>query len=404
MDRLKELKIDRTEKGAGKSGGGFLLGMLAALLVFAGGASWFWYTRTSVTEVKTAAVERAVERAASETVLDASGYVTARRRATVSSKVTGKIVEVLVEEGMVIAEGQLLARLDDASQSRQLALVEAELASARSSLAESEVRLREAALALERTRQLVAGAVSSQAALDSAQAAHDAIEARLAVGREQVTVAERRREVARQAPAATEIRAPSPCPPATTAAPPAPATAPLTVGGFTRTGICTLVDMSSLEIEVDVNEAYIKRVLPNQRVRAVLDAYPDWEVPASVITTVPTADRQRATVRVRIAFDELDSRMLPDMGVKVAFLGEEEDTVVSESSRPRLFIPAAALRQDGDQAIVFVLRGETLERRAIGVGAERDGRVEVEAGLEGGDRVVVEASGELADGLRVVER
>ena len=169
-------------------------------------------------------------------------------------------------------------------------------------------------------------------------------------------------------------------------------------GGFTRTGICTIVDMSSLEIEVDVNESYINRVSDGQRVVATLDAYPDWEIPASVITTIPAADRQRATVLVRIGFDELDPRILPDMGIWVAFL--EVDQPVETVETARLWIPAAAVRRDGDQTVVFVLRGSSVERRAVTVGLEDgDGDdVEVTAGVAAGDRVVVEGPPELADG------
>jgi len=173
-------------------------------------------------------------------------------------------------------------------------------------------------------------------------------------------------------------------------------------GGFTRTGVCTIVDMSSLEIEVDVNESYINRISPGQRVVGTLDAYPDWEIPAYVITTIPAADRQRATVLVRIAFDDLgDSRILPDMGVNVAFLEAGPPEEDAPDAAPGLWIPSEALRGDGGRPVVFVARGDTVERRAVTTGLEDGSDVEVLAGVSVGERVVVEGPSALADGARV---
>jgi len=399
-DRLKELRIDRADIETARSGGGTALAVIAAFLVLAGAGGWWWYSRSRVVAVRTAPVEeRSGPEAMSATVLDASGYVTARRRATVSSKITGKIVEVLVEEGMVVAEGQILARLDDSTATRQLALAEAELVSARSSLEETEVRLREAELNLRRTRALVDGAVASTAELDAAQAELDALEARLARGREEVEVAERRVALRQQELDDTVIRAPFPGVAVTKDAQPGEMISPVSAGGgFTRTGIATVVDMDSLEIEVDVNEAYINRVRSGQQVVATLDAYPEWKIPAKVITTVPTADRQKATVRVRIAFDQLDPRILPDMGVKVSFLSEEE---IAAATARQLLIPAAAVREDGERKVVFVLSGETVERRAVRLGPAQGDQVTVLAGLSAGQQVIVEGTADLADGDRV---
>ncbi len=411
MDRLKELHIDRNDTR--KSGSGrFALGVLALMLVLSAGSGWWWLSRNAATEVRLALVEQIETEngewadssgAASATVLDASGYVTARLRATVSSKIAGKLVEVLVEEGMVIEEGQLLARLDDSTPRRQLALAEAELAVARRSLAETEVLAADAERTRGRLEQLVAGAVASQARLDTARAGHDALLARLDLGREQVAVAESRVDLRRQQLDDTFIRAPFDGVAVTKNAQPGEMISPNSAGGgFTRTGICTLVDMSSLEIEVDVNEAYINRVKPGQRVTATLDAYPDWKMPASVIIPVPTADRQKATVMVRIAFDQLEPRILPDMGVRVSFLSEEQPAEAGGGqSRPRLVIPVAALRRDGDSDVVYVVQGDVAERRAVMVGSRQDDLAEVEAGLAAGERVVVEGPEDLADGDRV---
>ncbi len=402
MDRLKELHIDRSDKARKGGSGGLALALLALLLMLVAAGGWWWLSQGAAAIVSLATVEQvSAADSASATVLDASGYVTARLRATVSSKITGKIVEVLVEEGMTIEEGQLLARLDDSTASRQLALAQAELAAARGSLAETEVRLDDARRIRNRLDKLVAGAVSSQEQLDTAQANYDALLARLALGREQVAVAESRLELRRQQLDDTFIRAPFAGVAVTKNAQPGEMISPVSAGGgFTRTGICTMVDMSSLEIEVDVNEAYINRVKPGQRVSATLDAYPEWKIPAAVIIAVPTADRQKATVMVRIGFDELDPRILPDMGIRVSFLGEEQPAGASQP-RARLMIPETALGRDGEQDVVFVLRGEVVERRAVKVGARQGGRVEVAAGLTAGDRVVIEGPDDLADGDRI---
>ena len=411
-ERLKELTIDRADIESTRSGGGFALALIAVLLVAIAIGAFFWFTRSQAVGVETATVERIDPGSArtAATVLDASGYVTARRQATVSSKITGKIVEVLIEEGLVVDEGQVLARLDDALPKRQLDLAEAELEAAKKSLVESEVRLTKAELDRKRLARLVEADVASQDELDAAEADVDALEARLDLGREEIEVAERRLELRRQELEDTIIRAPFDGVVVTKDAQPGEMISPVSAGGgFTRTGIGTVVDMGSLEIEVDVNEAYIGRVAAGQPVEAVLDAYPDWTIPARVITPVPTADRQKATVRVRIGFDELDSRILPDMGVKVSFLDEGEpaslEATEPTSASPRLVAPKAALFRDGDDAVAFVVRGGVLERRAIRVGETRDGRLEILAGLEAGETVVVGVVGgeknRLADGLAI---
>ncbi len=400
-DRLHELRIDRADIETTRSGGGLTLWLLALLLVLIGGGGWWWWTRQQVAVVTTATVTAvdAADSPAAETVLDASGYVTPRLRATVSSKITGKIVEVLIEEGMVVEEGQVLARLDDSNQTRWLALAEAELARARGALAETEVRLKEARLNQQRAESLVAADVGSQADLDAAAAAADSLAARLALGREEVVVAQRSVAVRQQDLDDTVVRAPFAGVVVTKNAQPGEMISPNSAGGgFTRTGIGTVVDMGSLEIEVDVNEAYINRVEPGQKVQAILDAYPEWKIPAAVITPVPTADRQKATVRVRIGFDELDPRILPDMGVRVSFLGEEIETASASAARQQWKIPADGLRHDGDQDVVFVFKDGLLERRAVRVGVRQGEQVRILAGLAAGEEVVVEGPEELADG------
>ena len=402
---LDELKIDRSRNG--RSWVGRIVWLVLLLVVTGAGAAagWRWWEDARIPVVSTAAVRQTVAADGQPTVLNASGYVTARLQSTVSSKVTGRIVEVLVEEGMAVTEGQVLARLDDTTERSYLALAEAQLGAARGALAELEVRYEEARLDLDRQRRLLEQRLIGQADLDAAQAEADSLRARIGNQREQVVVAEREIDVRRTALEDTVIRAPFSGVAISKDAQPGEMISPVSAGGgFTRTGVCTIVDMSSLEIEVDVNESYINRVSPAQRVVATLDAYPDWEIPASVITTIPAADRQRATVLVRIAFDELgDPRILPDMGINVAFLeaGPPPEETVADAA-PRFWVPAEALRNDGGTQVVFVARGDTVERRAVTTGLEDGGDVEVLAGVAAGERVVIEGPAELADGDRVV--
>jgi RND family efflux transporter MFP subunit len=325
----------------------------------------------------------------------------------VSSKVTAKVLEVLIEEGMSVKEGQILARLDASNTEASLKLAEAELRAARTALEETKVLLAESNLRLERTRTLVKDSVVSQAELDRVQAETDSLEARLARQREEELVAERSLAVWTQMLEDTVIRAPFDGIVTTKDAQPGEMISPVTAGGgFTRTGIGTVVDMSSLEIEVDVNESYINRVRAGQSVEAVLDAYPDWTIPARVIAIVPTADRDRATVRVRIGFESLDPKILPDMGVKVAF----RDDVQEQASRRAVFIPRGALRKDEGRDVVFVVNGERVERRAVTVAEdaspnEDDGEEAlILAGVSAGERVVVDGLSDLAEGDRVEVR
>ena len=371
------------------------------------GGGWAWATRERPVDVEVAPVaERASGTQAA--VLNASGYVTARRRATISSKITGKVVEVNVEEGMAVKEGQVLARLDDANPRAALALAEAQAEAARRNILENEVRLADARVTLGRRVQLVKDRVVAQSEVDTAQADVDSIAARIAATREMVRVAERQVAMQQTDLDNTVIRAPFSGVAITKDAQPGEMVSPVSAGGgFTRTGICTIVDMKSLEIDVDVNESYINRVVSGQDVTAVLNAYPDWQIPARVITMVPTADRQKATVLVRIGFKQLDPRILPDMGVKVTFLAASAQAKTPANPgagerRPTLLIPKAAVRAENGQNVVFVVRaGNVVERRAVRTGGEDGSQVEVVAGLTAGEPVVTSASPSLKDGARI---
>jgi RND family efflux transporter MFP subunit len=396
---LDDLKIDRSGEGTETRRYLWIFLLVAVVL---GGAALFFFLHETGKEVTAAAARETELSSTGQTVLNASGYVTARRQATVSSKVTAKVLEVLIEEGMEVKEGQILARLDASNTDASLKLAEAEVRAAKTTLEETKVQLAESKLRLDRTRALVKDSVVSQAELDRIQAESDSLEARLARQREEELVAERRLAVWTQQLEDTIIRAPFDGVVTTKDAQPGEMISPVTAGGgFTRTGIGTVVDMSSLEIEVDVNESYINRVRAGQAVEAVLDAYPEWTIPARVIAIVPTADRDRATVRVRIGFESLDPKILPDMGVKVAFREEAQE----QASRRAVFIPRAALRKDEGRDVVFVVSGERVERRAVTVGVDAGGEeVLVLAGVAAGETVVVEAPADLVDGDEVEVR
>ena len=367
---------------------------LVALLAIAAGV-WA-FTRKASKEVRVARAT-AIAGGGRGAVLNASGYVTPRRRATVSSKVTGKVVDVFIEEGMHVKAGQELARLDAGFASRGLALTQAEAKAAASALEETRVRIREAQLEFERAERLTRSEISSRADLDRARAQLDAARARLAAQADQLNTARRQVDLQGQSVEDTIIRAPFDGIVVSKDAQPGEMISPVSAGGgFTRTGICTIVDMASLEIEVDVNEAYINRVHPNQRVEAVLDAYPEWKIPAHVITAVPTADRQKATVKVRIAFDQRDQRILPDMGVKVSFITNEPAAAVTTAVE----VPKSALRREGGQDVIFVVHEDKVERRAVKVGGAVGDTVRLLSGVAANEAVVI-AGPELLDGESV---
>jgi RND family efflux transporter MFP subunit len=400
IDDLSALKIERAPLNTGGRRWGRWVTLLV-LLAGAGGGAYWWMNRVVPLEVEVAQVtQRAVGTQAS--VLNASGYVTARRRATVSSKVTGKVVEVNVEEGMAVREGQVLARLDDSTVRAMLGLAQAQLEAAKRAVPESEVRLEEAKLVLGRRERLFKEQLVTAADLDQAQAEVNSIIARIASLREQIAVAERQVALQQTALDDTIIRAPFSGVALSKDAQPGEMVSPVSAGGgFTRTGISTIVDMRSLEIEVDVNESYINRVTARQPVTAVLDAYPDFEIPAKVIAVVPTADRQKATVLVRIGFNELDPRILPDMGVKVTFL-REEAAAATPAARPVALVPKGAVRAENGGSYVFVVKQDTVERRAVQTGGTDGDRLEVTGGLSSGERVVVAPPAELAAGTPIV--
>ncbi len=399
-DRLAELAIGEEQRGSRPIA--LVTAVIGGLVILGGvlSAVFLLGSEPEVAAVRTARV-RSISVSAGTTVLNASGYVTARRQATVSSKMAGQITEISIEEGMEVEAGQVLARLDSANLDRSLRLAEAQAAAAGKAVLEVEAQLVEARLRQARTRQLAEQEIVGQADLDRVDSEAATLEARVDRQREEISVAERQADVIRQQLEDTVIRAPFDGVITAKNAQPGEMMSPIAGGaGFTRTGIGTVVDMASREIEVDVNEAYINRVSPGQPVDAVLDSYDDWQIPARVIAIIPTADRDRATVRVRIGFEELDPRILPDMGVKVSFRSAEPEPGEAPEG---LLIPAAAVFRDTGRDLVLLLREGRVQRRAVRLGDRTGSDVFVLSGLAEGDRVVVEGMEGLADGDEVVE-
>ncbi len=345
-------------------------------------------------------------------VLNASGYVTPRRRATIAAKITGRVTRVMFDEGTRVSEGQLLATLDDSDARRALDSARAERDASQAAIADYEVQLRNALIELRRAEELQKEGVQPQQALDNARMTADSLRAKIALAKQQVVAAAARVREGEQGVANCTIRAPFAGIAVSKDAQVGEMVSPISAGGgFTRTGIATLVDLHSNEIEVDVNESYIAKVSPNQPVNAVLDAYPDWVVPAKVRTVIPTADRQKATVKVRISFTEpdhvhlfdpaRDPRILPDMGVKVTFL--ELTDAKKDLAKPAAVavVPASAIRSDDRSKYVLAVKDHTVERRAVTVGAQLGSDVEILGGLQPDATVVVKGPDSLRDGQSV---
>lgn len=398
--KLPDLASLRIDAGARTKNGG---GKRPRFIIAAGIALVIIIVLISVAvKNKKVTVEVAIARPAAESkgavVLNASGYVTPRRRSTVAAKITARVREMLVEEGMHVKEGQVLAYLDDSDAKVRLAAADAALKVARAGVKELEVNEVDAVRTLKRIKNLHQEKVVSRENLDHSQAAADALDARRKLALDQVQSAQAQLEVARQDFDNCTVRAPFPGIVVSKDAQVGEMVSPISAGGgFTRTGIATIVDMDSLEIEVDVNESYIAKVTVGQKVDAVLDAYPDWHIPASVRTTIPTADRQKATVKVRIAFEKLAPRILPDMGVKVSFLSGES---TAPHTGAQAIIPKEALKDVDGKQVVFAVRNGRIEQRTVKLGPQRGGDVEVISGVKAGDNVVISSQETPRDGQR----
>ena len=374
-DLLNNLKIDRSKAPAEDQPFFRKLILFGAAVVIVSVFSWVFLSEDELKEVTTFTVKSLQMSDSSATsILDASGYVVARRRATVSSKMTGKVMKVFIEEGMYVEEGQLLAQLDDSTMIADLNY--------------SQSQLNEAKRVLSRTKELAKEELASQASLDAARAAVEGLEALNAV-REQVV-----QDMKILAPFSGVV--------VYKAAQPGEMISPVSAGGgFTNTGICTIVDMDSLEVEVDVNESFINRVKPGQPVITNLNAYPKWDIPSEVIAIIPTADRNKATVKVRIALLEKDERVLPDMGSRVSFLRKIE-TKTEQTPKEGVMIPIAAISISDNKSTVQALNENRIVLTEIEVAEETANYARVIRGLESGIKVVARFDDDLEDGQKVI--
>lgn len=398
-DLLKQLQIDRNASDDSPTPRTRLwIGVAAAALLAGGGLFWL-LGRGEAMPVVVEPARSLPATGGSTSVLDATGYVTARRQATVSAKITGKVREVRIEEGQTVAQGDVLATLDDAEARADFNLRQAQVAAARAGLAEIRTSLANAEREYERQRELEARKLTSVAALDSARTQAEALRARLASQQSEVAVTEQALRAAQVQLDNTIVRAPFAGVVTVKAAQPGEMISPVSAGGGSiRTGIGTIVDMDSLEIQVDVSEAYINRVQAGQPVQAVLNAYPDWRIPAEVIAIVPTADRSKATVKVRIALQVRDPRIVPEMGIRVAFL-EGQQAPGSSTPPPRgVLVPPDAIRQDAGVDVVYVVQDGRAARRAVTLGGTQGDARMVLAGVAAGEGVIVQGPAALKDG------
>jgi len=397
---LNQLRIDRQAEEP-KSGARLVVVAAIAVAIAIAGGSYWMLAGAKAPEVELATARALAQAPGSASVLDASGYVTARRQATVSAKITGKVREVLIEEGQRVEAGEVLATLEDTEARAQLELAQAQLESARAQVAEVRALATQAEREHARTVELYERKLTSASSLDATRAQADSSEARVASAERGVEVARENVQYNEVQLDNTIVRAPFAGVVTVKAAQPGEMISPMSAGGsFTRTGIGTIVDMDSLEVQVDVNESFIGRVRAGQAVEAVLNAYPDWRIPGSVIAIIPTADRAKATVKVRVALKERDARIVPDMGARVAFLEDAKPATAAAAPvpRPGVLVPAVAVRREGAESVVYVERDGKLVRRVVTPGRTSGDALEITSGLAAGDRVVVAGPEKLADG------
>lgn len=403
---LNQLRIDRSGEPAPSRTGWIWAGAALGVAAAAALAAW-WWMRPGAVPVHVVAAQAIAGNgaAAAGSILDASGYVVARRQATVASKITAKMVELNIEEGDHVKAGQIIAKLDDTNIRAAQNQARAQLEFAKAGLAETQVNLTNAERDYNRQKSLLQGHFVSQAAVDNAQTTMDALRAQLATQRSNVEVVARALSVVDRNMDDTIVRAPFTGIVTVKAAQPGEMVSPVSAGGgFTRTGIGTIVDMDSLEVQVDVNENFINRVHPEQQATAKLNAYPDWQIPAHVIAVIPTADRSKGTVTVRIALDQRDARILPEMGVRVAFLADsphEQGGKPAAAPAAGVTLPSNAVQGSDTTGTVFVVRGDSVERRAVRLGAGGSDSVTILSGLTAGERVAVGDFAQLKDGVKI---
>jgi RND family efflux transporter MFP subunit len=402
---IEQLRLERPVHETARRGAWPCVAAIAAVFAI-GAAGYVWLPRAVLIRVAVAEPVSAATVAVPSSILDASGYVVARRQATVSAKITGKVVMVGIEEGQRVERDEVIARLDDTNAQATVAQARAELEQSKAHFSAAEVALANAQPTFERNEQQLVRAVISKQTFDTAKASYDAARTGLEVAARAVQVAEARLALAERNLDDTVVRAPFAGIVTVKAAQEGEMVSPMSAGGgFTRTGIGTVVDMSSLEVEVDVSENFINRVAAQQPAIVRLNAYPDWSIAARVIAIIPTADRAKATVKVRVGFDAADARILPEMGARVAFLEAAESRATSvataNAAQQAVLVPMESVQVDGQTGVVFVVADGGVERRTVRLGAQSAAGQIVLAGLVAGTRLARGDLGALTDGSRV---
>lgn len=401
---LKELRIDRSNpppSGGGTGGRRWWWIALAVIVLLLGAGAFLLFGREPAPEVETAPAVAIQPGSASSSVLDASGYVVARRMATVSAKITGKVREVMIEEGMRVEEGQIMATLDPIDANAERSLYVSQLEAARSQLAGLQAQLKQAEAEAGRLQALAGQQLVSRSQFDQSVAQRDSLRAQLDTARRNVKVAADQLSIAELQVDNNTVRAPFAGVVTAKAAQPGEIVSPLSAGGgFTRTGIGTIVDMESLEIEVEVGEAFIGRVQPSMPVEATLNAYPEWKIPAEVIAIIPTADRGKATVKVRVALKVKDPRIVPEMGVRVSFLEQAQPQAAAAPQGVR--VPASAVVEREGATVAFVLGdADRVQQRTVQAGQAMGQDRQLLKGVNAGESVVVGPPETLRDGAKV---
>ncbi|HEY1131386.1 MAG TPA: efflux RND transporter periplasmic adaptor subunit [Roseateles sp.] len=403
---LKELRIDgahREDQGSGPPK--WVLGAAAGLvvLVLAGGAAWWFVAGNKAIAVQTATVRANGQGPAADAVLQATGYVTARRMATVSAQMTGTLTEVLIDEGFKVKKGQVLARLDDSGLRAGLAAAEAQIRTAEANLGQLRAQLAQAQADERRQAELAASGMTTRQSREQASTAVKTVSAQMEAAQRQIEAAQAQARQARVNFDYATVRAPFDGVVTARAAQVGEIISPLSAGGgFTRTGVGTIVDMDSLEVNVDVNEAYIAQVKADMPCEAVLDAYPDWKIPAHVVAVIPSADRGKATVKVRVALEKKDDRVVPDMGVRVSFLATKPKSEAKPV--PGVLVPPDAVVQRDGASAVFVVHDGRAEQRAVQLGADIGKFKLATGGVKAGETVIVSPPAELKQGSNIVSK
>lgn len=405
---LQELRINREHQAEARvpRSRRWIIGAIVLVVVSATGLSAYFVLHHSAGfQVETAAAIAHAEAGGSTATLQASGYVTARRQATVSTQITGMLTEVLIEEGEHVTAGQVLAHLDDAAAKAALSQAQAQAKAAQALRVQFDAQLAQARRDLKRHHDLLARQLVSAQALEAAGTQVETLQAQVESQRRQVELAQAAVRGGEVQLNYTTVRAPFSGVIVAKTAQAGEIVSPMSAGGgFTRTGVGTIVDMDSLEIEVDVNEAYINRVKPSQPAEATLDAYPDARIPAHVIAIVPTADRSKATVKVRVAIEQRDPRILPDMGVKVSFLDQKSiSNAESESAPYGVLVPSSAIVERNGTSVLFRVDGHRVRAQPVTPG-QVFGNLRLVDGLASGMIVVRTPPGDMTDGARILVR